>query len=353
MKKQLTFNSLALLSLVLLCATGCKKEKSIIKGQLPATPESEAVVYLRDYKEPTKVLDSVILKNEVNYQFEFDAPQDSKSLWVIQRPQVGDKKPAKITFIPEKGQITINEDEIATGTPLNDELATFERDFRAIMQSGKGEEETIQEMLKKSNDFLDKHADHPMAIIPFNFIASYAPDLATKMDAVKKLDGRFDDYQEVANNTQMIKNLGATSAGEQFKDFDAVLYTSAKAEGKAAKISDFLGKGQYVLVDFFASWCPPCRAEIKDTLKPLYKEFRNKGLAIVGVSVSDKLEDNLKCIETLGIEWPVMYDAENAGANLYGITTIPMIMLVAPDGKIVARNIYGDEVREAVEKAFK
>ena len=109
------------------------------------------------------------------------------------------------------------------------------------------------------------------------------------------------------------------------------------------------------LVDFWASWCGPCRAEINNYLSKYAKEYKNK-VNFVGIAVWENgIDDTKKAMGELPISWPVLY-AGGRGADSptegYGIKGIPHIMLIAPDGTILARDIRGTAIKEAIDKAL-
>ena len=129
----------------------------------------------------------------------------------------------------------------------------------------------------------------------------------------------------------------ATGAGQMFKDFEA------EYDGQTVKLSDYVGKGKYVLVDFWASWCGPCRMEIPNLIE-VYNKYKGDQFEVLGVATWDEPDNTLKAIEELGIEYPQMMNAQKAGSDAYGIEGIPEIILFAPDGKIVARGMRGEEI---------
>jgi len=132
-----------------------------------------------------------------------------------------------------------------------------------------------------------------------------------------------------------------TSVGKMFKDF------SAEYEGKVTKLSDYVGKGKYVLVDFWASWCGPCRAEIPNLIK-VYNKYKGDKFEVLGVATWDEPKDTQKAINDLKIPYPQMLNAQRAGSDAYGIEGIPQIILFGPDGTIVKRNLRGEALEKAV-----
>ena len=117
------------------------------------------------------------------------------------------------------------------------------------------------------------------------------------------------------------------------------------------RLSDYVGKGKYVLVDFWASWCNPC---IEETpfLKEVYNKYKGDNFDMVSVAVSDKREDTIAMANNLGITWNQIINAQQIPASVYGIEYIPHIILFGPDGTILKRDLRGEAIGQAVAEAL-
>ena len=145
--------------------------------------------------------------------------------------------------------------------------------------------------------------------------------------------------QKISN---VVSAKKATVEGAKFTDFEV----------NGQKLSDYVGKGKYMLVDFWASWCGPCKAEMPN-IKNVYEKYAGPEFDILSVAVWDKADDSVKGAKELGIVWNQIIDAQSIPTDIYGIQGIPHIILFGPDGTIVKRDLRGSAIEAEVAKYIK
>ncbi|SDO19981.1 Peroxiredoxin [Pedobacter steynii] len=195
------------------------------------------------------------------------------------------------------------------------------------------------------------------------FIKSH-PDSYVSFDLVKErgsiirpktfeplFNGLSDRLRNTVSGKAMAKKLDIvkkTAVGVKAMDF-----SQPDVNGKMVSLSSY--KGKYVLLDFWASWCGPCRAENPNVLKA-YNEFKDKNFDILAVSLDDKKENWLKAVKDDALPWTQVSDLmgwKNQAAGFYAITAIPQNFLIDPNGVIIASNLRGEELAKKLSQLIK
>ena len=275
-----------------------------------------------------------------------------------------------LSFIPEEGIIKADLAAIAaTGTALNDLHAQKAKAREALETETRGRLKAIradknlddkakEEAQEKVSDELyakikplaeadlKEHSNDAIGLIALQTLLGMEDVNVAKAEALLQQAGdRIRAEESITKMVARLRRVEATQAGAQFVDFEGV-----DDANKAVRLSDYVGKGHYVLVDFWASWCGPCRREIGH-LKKVRDAYTDKGLVILGTVVWDEMEDHLKAMKELEITWPQIFNKTEA-TELYGIAGIPQIILFDPAGKIVARDLRGEEINKLLDKAL-
>lgn len=259
-------------------------------------------------------------------------------------------------FILESG-----ETEIKDGRAISN----LNERFRAISDDYRQRSDSLMKLIDENLSEAEQEAMynaarlHMDSVLSEMMVANIYNPIGYMLLLEKSFNMKADEFQEILKqyphlaNFQRIDRIKkgfeareATSAGKQFTDFEIM------QDGEAVKLSDFVKPGQYTLVDFWASWCGPCKKEII-IIKQLYEKYNSKGLQVVGVDVWETPEQAKEYLNENPLPWDVMLTGEgNEITDKYGIKGIPCIILIDPDGKIVARDLFEEELVNTVATAM-
>lgn len=203
--------------------------------------------------------------------------------------------------------------------------------------------ESLQEQIFSiTKDGINANIDNPVGIylLKTNYYYLTVEDLAPLMP---KISEKYAADPVIIQIKENVSKMQATAVGQKFTDFEMLT-----PEGNPIKLSDYVGKGKVVLVDFWASWCGPCRREMP-TLVEAYAKYKNKNFEIVGVSLDQSQEAWVESTQKLNITWPQMSDLKywnSEGAKLYAVSSIPHTVLIDGEGIIIARGLHGEGLKK-------
>lgn len=359
---------------VAVLATSCgEKDAFTINGKLPDGTYDGQQVYLKTLDENWKDLITIDTVNVVNGEFVFKGlAKEGPILHFISLDDAPNFMSRPVPVVVEAGHIEVSLDSISTvkGTPSNNAYQAFaskvnviNAEIKAISEKSKQDTANValqadlekqykdkdNQLAKETFDFIKGNIQSQMGtyFLTKNFYRFSADQLKELLPSIKP------EYKSIARIQKIEKvaqALDATSVGKVFTDIKG-----KTPEEKDAALADYAGKDKYVLVDFWASWCPPCRAEMPKLVE-LYKEYKDKGLEIVGISLDKTNADWVNGIKTLNITWPQISDLkfwDSEGAAIYGVSSIPHLMLLDKDGKILARGLDADEAKATIAELLK
>lgn len=237
--------------------------------------------------------------------------------------------------------------EYSDPASLNNQLRAFIEKQNEIRGKIKEDPEAYKEIYDYAALMFKNNPDNYIGYIGY-LISSQGKSADEVLEMIETLSPEIQEKPDIKSQKAVIEAEKKMSEGAQFVDFEA-----EQPDGTVKKFSDYIGKGKYVLVDFWASWCGPCLGEIP-YLKAAYKKYKSDKFDILGVAVSDKPENTLRAIKEKGIVWDVILNAQRTPGELYGFNSIPQIFLFGPDGTLLKRSgLRGEEMDATLAKYLK
>lgn len=361
------------LAFVLTTSLLAQKEYTL-NGSVADSKYDGSVVYLYEVNDVFRdltTLDSTVVNNG---RFSFKAAVvDDPRFHVLSIGRV-ESEGLSGMFVAEQGTIEVVLDSIlhVKGTPKNDEFDAVARKKESLYRKMQELQEKAEGMYKAGNlsddeglamksefdNYGKQYTDLNYNYIKNNIknkLGEYYYIVNNKNMPLKQLEELYELSNEDFRNTEAMKHMYAMIQsqkpkpynGGRFKDVDL-----STPDGKKSSISDYVGKGKVVLIDFWASWCGPCRADMP-RLVALYQKYKDRGFEILGISLDENMGSWTKAISSMNMTWPNISDLrgwQSKAARVYDVTRIPQSFLVDKDGNIVGADMKGDALMYKIEE---
>ncbi|MBP5336941.1 MAG: TlpA family protein disulfide reductase [Bacteroidales bacterium] len=356
--KRITF---AILGLLLAACAPKTTETTLIQGRIEGGTADQVTVFVLDYNinEPIEITDGTFiyeLATNPAVVATFSCMMDGKR---ISQALIPDGSNLSLVFSPEGATLKSSNKKSINYRMLEvdqvyQEMADFASRYLSMQRDGAPKEQldSIAELRRPISDKLqalyredmEKHKDNYLSV---KGLVGLQGDLTDeqKDSLIHTLDSTVIQTARIQMILKDIQGRLRSKEGMPFVDF------SVDADSGTVRLSDYIGKGKYVLVDFWASWCQPCIVEMP-LLKEVYNRFNGTDFTILGVAVSDKPEDSRAAIRKHALPWEQILGTGNVAMDAYGINGIPHVILFGPDGTILKRDLRGGQIGEAVRAAL-
>ena len=363
------FQASILFSAAVIALTACHSNAYKISGKVEGLKDGDTLYVTNDLQTgiPT---DTLIVKDG---KFELSGETDSTYIAMIYS---GARNELNAPFFVEPGNITIKLVETpgasrVGGTKcneqwqeLNDSVMTIGKEINRIAEHIYGN--TIDEMeQQKGMEQIDKLNQRFSAVVikttekniknEFGyFLLTYYPeeliDNQTRKKLIDKLPEEMQKRPVIQEMLSNLKQADKTAEGMTIKDFN-----QPGIDGTELSLMSEVAKNKITVIDFWASWCGPCRQEMPFMLE-MFSKYKDKGLGIVGISLDEDSDSWKAATQQLNIPWIQMSDLkgwENAIAKHFCVNSIPHTIVVDQQGKILRRGLRGEKLEEFVAKQLK
>lgn len=358
LKKVMLLKTNKLITALLFLSVGTSAQQVKVTGIIRGLKEP-ALVFSYAVGDSSKI-DTVAVKNGAfTWQTRMADPQKVYVFFPIRM----------IEFFAESGNINIsgNIDSLdklkISGSKTQDEADAYQRSLKDINDQERPLYQKWGKVSKEEQEALEAKLDElrmQRRARAKQYIAAHPKSgFSVSLVADRAMMGAYNDVQAIYSLLDPLAQKTAT--GKQVADRLVILqrsalgepmlnFTQSNVDGQPVRFADF--KGKYVFVDFWASWCGPCRAENPNVLKA-YNQYKDKNFTVIGVSLDENAEKWKKAIKDDNMPWTQLSDLKgwkNEVSTYYGIMGIPSSLLVDPQGKIIAKDLRGVALHKKLEE---
>ncbi len=344
-----------------------------IEGHTQLLPDGTTLFLQKLTGQQFEIIDSAVVRNGA-FTFEGDQTEPAIAILVPRDERASQYPPLLLALEPGTIEVTFDSVTHLSGTPLNDRLQVYEAQrqtfdshiqeitrlylkdylsgqltdstFNALKLAFEKEQQGLERLTRK---YIAANTDNVTSVYLFlqnSFL--FSPD--EQRSLIANAATSFKKNPAIQKLSHMLSRLKNVAPDMPYTDL-----TLQTPEGAMASLSQYVGHGRYVLLDFWASWCPPCQRQTP-YLKQLYSLYGNRQLSMVSISLDTDREAWLAYVRENGMVWPQLGDPKGWDSDAilsYVIQGIPHFVLIAPDGTIVANNPSEEELNTLLASRLK
>lgn len=365
MKKTVLFLTTFFISLAMLLS--CQKSDYIITGTTNGLENGDTLILTTDFNASTP-LQKVVVNDGA---FELKGHADSVALCVL---YVANQPDVRISFFLEPAEIKVNLSTVSkeckvSGTEaneawqsLNDKTAEYnekmQKAIQAVYQPGGSssipedvmlqlqslEKEMVEQIIKSAEQNIGNEMGY-FVVTHFEDDNYFTPSL--RMSLIEKMPAQFKERTAIKKLAETLKSAKNIEKGEHIEDFSL-----PDLDGKETSVMSIIRENKLTIIDFWASWCGPCRQEMPNMVN-LYNEFQSKGLAIIGISLDDDKGRWEQAVKAMDMRWPQLSDLrgwQSSAAQLFQIKAIPHTIIVDQQGVILEKGLRGQQLKQFIDE---
>lgn len=246
-----------------------------------------------------------------------------------------------VTVVPEGGTLTISRNKNGRYTVRSDRKNSLSVRIDSLTAFRRRNYKDSILMINEYKRVVASNRNNAVGYVALFFLTNFGnTDPKTKYEMMNSLSSEMLAEPRTYKLKRDIEALYRTSEGMSFRDF-----TGVDQKGDTLRLSDFAGKGKYILLDFWSTSCGPCRRAFPH-IRKLYEELAGDKFDIVGVPIWEDASLSKEMIKEGGLVWKNILGTDESAAELYGLTYVPVYLLISPDGTILTRGDLSEAERE-------